>query len=70
MAKEAEKLRLQSDEELKALLLDSQAERFRLRNALVKKDKDVKFQDMKSKRRTIARVHTILRERERVGFEN
>ena len=62
--KEAQRLRLQSCDELKVLLLDNRAARFRLQSGLVSKDKNVIFNEMKKRRKTIARIHTIIQEKE------
>ena len=60
----AQELRKQSDEELKSLLQDKRTNIFKLRNALARKDKEVKPHLMRNDRKDVARISTILRERQ------
>ena len=65
MTKRAEELRTQSDDELQAMVLDLRKESFQLRNALVSKKEDVKPYMIQQKRRDVARILTILSQRQR-----
>ena len=63
MSNEVKELRLQSSDELKVLLNDTRAARFKLQSKLVSKEKNAIFNEMKKKRKTIARIHTIISEK-------
>jgi len=63
MAKATE-LREQTDEELIALEADKRKEIFELRNSFAKKDKEVKPQSIRDKRKDVARILTILGQRQ------
>ena len=60
----AKDIRAQSDQELDAQLLDLRKEIFDLRNAISSKKEDVKSDRIKLKRKDVARILTVLRERE------
>jgi ribosomal protein L29 len=62
--KKAENFRSQSDEELLAQCRDLRREIFEMRGALASKKADVKSSDIQVKKRNVARILTILRERE------
>lgn len=66
MTKAAE-LRAQSDAELVALENDNRKEIFQMRNAIALRSKEANPQDVRKKRKDIARVKTILRERQIKG---
>ena len=59
-----EELRSQSDTELQQLLCDLEKEMYHLRNDRAAGDTKVQPGEMRRKRKTIARIHTILREKE------
>lgn len=63
MAK-AQDLREQSDEQLKALCEDLRKEVYQMKNALALRKDNVKAEDIRHKRKSIARVLTILSERQ------
>ena len=65
MSKEAEKLRLQKDDELKALLSEYRAKRFHLQSAFGKDDKEGKVREGRAMRKSVARINTILHERKK-----
>ncbi len=60
----AKDLRTQSNEELKAQVQDMRKEIFELRNALSSKREDVKPSQISVKKKDLARILTVLRERE------
>ena len=64
MTKEAQELRAQSKEELHALRDAKKAEIFNIKSAFASKDQDAKLSTLRANRKTIARIHTILHERE------
>ncbi len=57
-------LRDQSVQELQALLGDKKSELFELKNKLQREKKADKPHDLKNLKKDIARIHTILREKE------
>ncbi|MBS0656158.1 MAG: 50S ribosomal protein L29 [Verrucomicrobia bacterium] len=63
MAK-AESYRALSDDELRAQCQDLRKEIFKMENALSSKKEDVQPSSITEKRRNVARILTILRERE------
>lgn len=63
MAK-AKELRSQGTQELEAQVLDLRKEIFGLRNAVSSKKEDVKPAQIQVKRKDVARILTVLRERE------
>ncbi len=60
----AKDIRGQSEVELQAQVQDLRKEIFSLRNAVSSKKEDVKTYQIQSKRKDVARILTILRERE------
>ena len=60
----AKELRQQSDEELNTLFKEKRSKIYQFRNALANKDKDVKPHSIRQERKDVARIHTILRERQ------
>ena len=60
----AKELRQQSDEELNTLSKEKRSKIYQLRNALANKDKEVKPHAIRQERKDVARIHTILRERQ------
>ncbi len=60
----ASDLRSRSDEELQGLLYDLRKEIFDKENVLARKEKDVQPYEVIQKRREIARILTVLRERQ------
>lgn len=61
----ASQFRDQTADELKGLLLDKQRERFQLKNQMQKEKKLDKPHLLKSTRKDIARILTVLSEKER-----
>jgi ribosomal protein L29 len=64
MTKKADDFRKESDSQLELKLLDLRKECFQLRNALTTKKEDVKSYMVQQKRRDIARILTILAQRQ------
>lgn len=62
MAKASE-LRVQSTEELEALIRENKGKIFAARNAIASNDKEMKPNTIRALRKDIARTHTILTER-------
>ena len=60
----AQDMRSQSDAELQAQVIDLRKKIFWLRNAVSSKKEDVKPYQIQSKRKDVARILTVLRERE------
>ena len=60
----AQDMRSQSDAELQAQVIDLRKKIFWLRNAVSSKKEDVKPNQIQSKRKDVARILTVLRERE------
>jgi len=60
----ASDIRSRSDEELQGLLYDLRKEIFEKENVLARKEKDVQPYEVTQKRRDIARILTVLRERQ------
>ncbi len=60
----AQDMRSQGAEELKAQVQDLRKEIFGLRNAVSSKKEDVKPYQIQMKRKDVARILTVLRERE------
>lgn len=65
--KKTKELREMSDAELNALVVDSRKEIFHMRNAIAKRDKEGKPQNVWVLRKDIARAKTLLRERQMKG---
>ena len=65
MTKRAEELRQMGDDELKAKVTDLRKEAFQMVNAISSKKEDVKPYQIQQKRRDVARIKTILGQRER-----
>lgn len=65
MAKRAEEFRQERDDELEAKVMDLRKECFQLKNALMTKKEDVKPYMIQQKRRDIARILTILGQRQK-----
>jgi large subunit ribosomal protein L29 len=65
MAKKLDELRAQSDEQLEVQVMDLRKECFMMKNALTSKKEDVKPYMIQQKRRDVARILTILSQRQR-----
>lgn len=63
----AKELRQQSDGELKALRQEKRTNIFQHKNAIARKDKEVKPHLKREERKDVARINTILRERQTEG---
>ena len=63
----AKELRQQSDEELNTLSEGKRSKIYQLRNALANKDKEVQPHAIRQERKDVARIATILRERQTEG---